>query len=92
MPNTKSAAKRLRQNIKRRARNRAVKHMVKTHCRRVLAAIQERDPVRAREEFRLAVKKIDQAAAKGVIHKNKAARLKSRLAQRLNRVGVTAAS
>jgi small subunit ribosomal protein S20 len=84
MPNTKSAAKRLRQNIKRRARNRAVKHTVKTHYKRVLAAIQKGDLQLAQEEFRLAVKKIDQAAAKGVIHKNKAARLKSRLAQKLS--------
>jgi small subunit ribosomal protein S20 len=66
--------------------------MVKTHCKRVLAAIQAGDLERAREEFRLAAKKIDQAAAKGVIHKNKAARLKSRLAQRLNRLSVPAAS
>lgn len=86
MPNTKSAAKRLRQNIRRRARNRAIKHMVKTHCKRVLNAIAAGNADLAQAEFRLASKKIDQAAAKGVIHKNKAARLKSRLAQRLNKL------
>ncbi|MCS7237989.1 MAG: 30S ribosomal protein S20 [Thermoguttaceae bacterium] len=86
MPNTKSAAKRLRQNVRRRARNRAVKHTIKTHYKRVLKAIAAGDAQLAGEEFRLATKKIDQAAAKGVIHKNKAARLKSRLAQRLNKL------
>lgn len=86
MPNTKSAAKRLRQNVKRRGRNRAVKHTIKTHCKRVLKALAEGNAELAKAEFRLATKKIDQAAAKGVIHKNKAARLKSRLAQRLNRL------
>jgi len=66
--------------------------MVKTHCKRVLAAVQAGNRDQAREEFRLAVKKIDQAAAKGVIHKNKAAGLKSRLAQRLNRLSPTEAA
>ncbi len=83
MPQTRSAAKRLRQNKKRQDRNRAVKQMVKTHCRRVLKARQSGDMSLVDSEFRLAVKKIDQAAAKGVIHKNKAARLKSRLAERI---------
>jgi len=66
--------------------------MVKTHCKWVLAAVRAGNRDQAREEFRLAVKKIDQAAAKGVIHKNKAARLKSRLAQRLNRLSPTEAA
>ncbi len=63
--------------------------MIKTHCKRVLKALSAGNVELAKEEFRVATKKIDQAAAKGVIHKNKAARLKSRLAQRLNKLAKT---
>lgn len=89
MPNTKSAAKRLRQNIKRRLRNRSVKRAVKTQCHKVVAAIEQGDAERAWAEFRLAVKKLDQAAAKGVIHRNAAARHKARLASKMKAAGIT---
>ena len=83
MPHTKSAKKRLRQNEKRRIRNRAVKSTIKTHMRRVEAAIEADDLDRAREEYRIACKKIDKAAARRIIHPNNAARKKSKLAQKL---------
>lgn len=83
MPHTKSAKKRLRQNLKRRARNRAVKSALKTQIRKVREAIQAGDLARAEAEFRLAAKKADQAAAKRIIHPNKAARIKSRLAAKI---------
>ena len=84
MPNTKSAKKRLRQSLERRARNRAVKSSLKTHIKKVLTAVDEgADAAPTGDEFRTAAKKLDQAAAKGVIHRNKAARLKSRLSARL---------
>jgi small subunit ribosomal protein S20 len=83
MPNTKSAKKRLRQSLERRARNRAVKSSLKTQVKKVLSAVGAGDDATVDSEFRTAAKKLDQAAAKGVIHRNKAARLKSRLSKRL---------
>jgi len=83
MPNTASAAKRLRQNVVRRARNRAVKSAIRSQCKKVLAAVADGNSEQAEEMFRLAVKKLDQAVAKGVIHRNAAARKKSRLSARV---------
>src|SRR5205807_5160020 len=83
MPHTKSAKKNLRKAQKRRLQNRAVKRTIKTHCKRVLAAAEE-TPEKLREEFILAVRKLDKAAAKRVIHPNTAARKKSQLARLLN--------
>ncbi len=83
MPNIKSAAKRLRQSIARRDRNRAVKRSVKTQCRKVVDALTEGNSEQARAEFRQAAKELDQAASKGAIHRNAAARLKSRLAAKM---------
>ncbi len=83
MPTTKSAKKRHRQSLERRARNRSVKSSLKTQIKKVSATAAEGNAEGTEEEFRLAVKKLDQAAAKRVIHPNKAARLKSRLVKRL---------
>jgi small subunit ribosomal protein S20 len=83
MPNIKSAAKRLRQSIVRRQRNRTIKRAVKTQCRKVEDALEEGNADQVRAEFSLAAKKLDQAAAKGAIHRNAAARLKSRLAAKM---------
>ena len=83
MPNTQSAKKRLRQNIIRRTRNRAVKSAMKTQLRRFTEAITAGDFEKAATEFRLTAKKFDKAAAAGVVHKNMAARAKSRLSARL---------
>ncbi len=86
MPNTKSAKKRLQQNIARRARNRSVKSTVRTQIRKVRAAVAAGDVAASDAEFRLAVKKLDQAAAKRVIHRNTAARTKSRLSAAIKAV------
>ncbi len=83
MPNIKSAAKRHRQSIVRRDRNRAVKSSIKTQLKKVVAIVPAGDKEASAVEIRLAVKKIDQAASKGVMHKNKASRLKSRLSKRV---------
>ena len=83
MPNTKSAKKRLRQNLERRARNRADKSVLKTGLRKVREAVQQGAIQDAESGFRDIQKKLDQAAAKRVIHKNTAARLKSRLSARI---------
>ena len=89
MPNTKSAKKRLRQSLERRTRNRAVKSSLKTQVKKVLTAVEGGDTEASGNEFRAAAKKLDQAAAKGIIHRNKAARLKSRLSARLKAAKAT---
>jgi len=86
MPNTKSATKRLRQNEANRARNRSTMSRVRTQVRKVRQAIAASDQDACEAEFRLAVKRLDQAAAKRVIHPNKAARTKSRLSAAMKAV------
>jgi len=83
MPTTKSAARRLRQNLERRARNRSVKRDLRTRGKKVEADLTAGNLAQAEADFRDAAKKLDQAAAKGVIHRNAAARRKSRLSARL---------
>ena len=83
MPNTASAKKRLRQNVHKRERNRVAKSQIKTEIRKVLAAVTAGDLAAAREAFRGVAKRADRAAAHNVIHRNRAARLKSRLSARI---------
>ena len=83
MPNTKSAQKRLRQNIARRQRNRSAKRAVRTQCRKVRDACQAGDIETAEKEFCLAAKRLDRAGARNIIHRNAAARTKSRLSARI---------
>jgi small subunit ribosomal protein S20 len=83
MPNIASARKRLRQNLKRRARNRSTKAELKTEIRQVREAAAAGNLKQAEVDFRIAVAKIDRAAGKRIIHPNRAARLKSRLSARL---------
>ena len=83
MPNIASAAKRHRQNLKRRARNRAVKSELKTRIGTVREAADSGKLEDAESAFREAVAKLDRAAAKRIIHPNRAARLKSRLSAHL---------
>jgi small subunit ribosomal protein S20 len=78
--NIKSQIKRNRQNEKRRLRNRAVRSEVHTVQKNAVAAVGTDSES---EALRLAVKRIDKAAAKGVLHKNTAARKKSRLMARV---------
>ncbi len=91
MPTTSSAKKRQRQNIKRRASNRADKSVLKTQVRKVNAAAETGDATAAAGEFIIATKKLDKAAAKGVIHKNAASRKKSRLSAMLKKAKLVAA-
>ncbi len=85
MPNIKSAAKRARQNITREKRNRRIKSMLKTSIRRFEESLESGDMTEARVKLNTAVRQIDKAAAKGVVHKNNAARKKSRLSRMLNK-------
>jgi small subunit ribosomal protein S20 len=85
MANIRSQIKRNRQNERRRLRNKGVrsetKTRVKTAIRAAEAGADDRD-----ESVRQAVKRLDKAAAKGVIHRNQAAKRKSRLARRLAKI------
>ena len=86
MPNTESAKKRMRQNEVRRLRNRAVKSAIKTQVRKLADAIEGGNLEQSQTEYRSMTKRVDKAAAKGVIHRNAAGRLKSRLSARLKKV------
>lgn len=83
MPNTQTAKKALRQNRKRRLHNRAQRSGLRTAIKKVRTAVETGSSDDAQAQFRSAVKKLDQSAAKKLIHKNTAARLKSRLAKQL---------
>ncbi len=85
MANIKSQIKRNRQNEKRRLRNRTVRSEMNTRTKAALAAADHDDEA-ADETMRLAIKRIDKAATKGVIHKNTAARRKSRLVREIERL------
>ena len=85
MPNSASARKSQRQNESRRLRNRAQRSELRTYVKKVRKLADEGDVAAAKDIFPTAQKKLDQAAAKNLIHKNKAARLKSRLATLLKK-------
>lgn len=84
MAHSLSSKKRIRQNLKRKIRNRAKTKDLKLQTRKLLDAIGERNADTARTELVATVKKIDRMAAKGTLHKNAAARRKSRLQRRVN--------
>jgi small subunit ribosomal protein S20 len=79
-----SAKKRIRQSIKRRARNRARKETLKDQTRAYLEALASNDVAKAEAELNKTVVRLDKVAAKHTIHKNTAARRRSRLTLRLN--------
>ncbi len=81
MPNTPAAKKSLRQDAKRNARNRSQRTALRNVIKKCRAAAAGDDSAVTESAFRLAVKKLDQAAAKNLIHNNKAARTKSRLSK-----------
>ncbi len=79
MANSAQAKKRARQNLKARQHNASLRSMVRTYIKRVIAAIAAGEHATANEAYKAAVPVIDRMADKGIIHKNKAARHKSRL-------------
>lgn len=81
---TKSSQKRDRQNKKRRERNRVFRGRARTKEKKALTALEEKNLEEAQELVPEAVKALDKAAAKGVIHDNNAARRKSRIMKRLS--------
>ena len=86
MANIKSAKKRVRVNAVKAEQNKALKSELKTAIKKADLAIVNGDENRA-EAVKAAVKKIDQATAKGVLHKNNAAHKKSALTLKLNKIG-----
>ena len=79
MANSPQSKKRARQAIKRRAHTASLRSMVRTYIKKVIAAIASGDAEAAKKAYSEAVPVIDRMADKGIIHKNKAARHKSRL-------------
>ncbi len=82
MANIKSQIKRNRQNEMRRLRNKATKSEIKTRVKTAVSAAAA-GAENSDEAVRIAMKRLDKAASKGIIHKNQAARRKSRLMKRL---------
>ncbi len=83
MPNLPSAKKRLRQDAKRRARNRWRKGQVRLAIREFDEALKAGDKAKAAEQLKVVYQRLDKIAAKGTVHKRTAARRKSRLAKQL---------
>ncbi|MCM2531583.1 30S ribosomal protein S20 [Neobacillus pocheonensis] len=84
MPNIKSAIKRVKTSEARNAQNTTAKSSMRTAVKKVEAAISNNDGAAAKEVLASASSKLDKAAAKGLIHKNAAARKKSRLMKKAN--------
>ncbi len=83
MANSPQARKRARQAEKRRRHNASMRSMMRTYIKKVVKAIEKGDKADAEAAYRAAVPVIDRMAGKGLIHKNKAARHKSRLNSRI---------
>ncbi len=92
MPNHKSAKKRVRQNEKRRAVNRSNRSGLRTQIKKLRSAIGGSDQNQSQELLIPTVSAIDKAVNKGILHKNTAARYKSRLTTHVNNLGKEAAS
>ena len=86
MPNIKSSAKRDQLQKAAKAKNRAAKTELKTELKKFDAAVAAGDGAAAAETYKVAVKSVDKAAAKGLIHKNNAAHKKSAMTIKLNSV------
>ena len=84
MPNIKSAKKRVQLSEARNARNRAERSALKTTLKKFDAAVTEGNRTEAEGAYKVAVKTVDKAVAKGILHKNNAAHKKSALTLKLN--------
>ncbi len=90
MANIKSSAKRARQSVKRRVRNRYYQTTARGYVKKARAQVETGDVENAEATIQLAIKALDKAAQKGAIHKNNAARRKSRLVKALNKAKAVA--
>ena len=86
MANIKSSEKRALLSKKAAARNKAARSLMKTNIKKFDAAVSGDDVKEAGAAYKIAVKTVDRAATRGLIHKNKAARRKSALTKQLNAV------
>jgi small subunit ribosomal protein S20 len=86
--NIRSQIKRNRQNEKRRLRNKSVRSEMRTRTKRAITEVEQGSD-NAVEMLRLAIKRIDKAAASGSIHKNQAANRKSRLMRKVNQINAS---
>ncbi|MGL4738682.1 MAG: 30S ribosomal protein S20 [Cellulosilyticaceae bacterium] len=86
MANIKSAKKRIKVIATRTARNRANRSAVKTFIKKVVVAVKANDAAAAKASLPVAIKAIDRATAKGIFHKNAAARKKSTLTRLVNSI------
>ena len=86
MPNIKSAKKRVLVNETKAARNKAARSALRTDLKRFASAVEAGDKAGAKTAYAVAVKAVDKAAAHGLIHRNNAARKKSGLTLRLNKL------
>ena len=84
MPNHKSAEKRVRQTIKRNAVNTSNKSQLRTQIKKLRAALAAGDKAQSQELLTPTISTIDKAVNKGILHKNTAARYKSRLTSHVN--------
>ena len=89
MAHSLSAKKRIRQNIKRRGLNRSRRSTLRTQIRKVRDAIIHHDAEKAETSMKDALRLLDREADRGLIHRNMAARLKSRLTRRINTLKAT---
>jgi len=89
LANTKQAKKRVRQSEKHRAQNASMRSMLRTYIKKVVAAIATGNEKTAVDSMKEATPVIDRMATKGIIHKNNAARQKSRLTQRIKKLAAT---
>ena len=85
MPNVKSAVKRVRKIKKRTLRNKSIKSALRTTIKKFEKALVSSDIENAKEALKKALRALDKAVTKGVIHKNTAARKKSRLTNKFNK-------
>ena len=92
MPNTESAKRALRKAERRRIRNKSERSALRTTVKKVRVAAAAVDGESTQSALQVAIKKLDQAASKHLIHANKAARLKSRLTKLSNKVAVASAA
>ena len=86
MANIKSAKKRILVNQAKALQNQMVKSQLKTIIKKFNLAVESGDKANASELYRLAVKKVDQAVARGILHKNNAAHKKSALTLKFNKM------
>lgn len=84
MSDSRSVEKATRAAMRRRQRNRVMRSRVKTRTKKVRQAIESGDLAYARQEWAAAASTVDRAASRGIFHKNRAARIKSRLTKQMN--------